>query len=244
MNAQNVAHCEISPRFKGRMLAALFLVTIVAGIIAQMFIGDRLIDLNDAARTAANIAANRTLYRFAFTLYMIEMVSQIVWTLMMYDLLKPVSRSVARTAAVVGLIGCGIKMVARLFFYAPLLVTSSPAFSGIGEGELQALSLVLLRLNDHGAAIAVVFFGCESILEGWLIVKSRFLPRFLGVFSIAGGVGWATFMWPPLGYSLFTAIALVALVGSLLMIGWLFVKGVDERRWLEQVQESAASIWR
>lgn len=244
MNTTTVAPTEISPGSKGRILAALFLFTIVTGVIAQIFIGDRFIDLNNAARTATNIASNRPLYRFGFALYMLEMVSQITWTLMLYDLLKPVNRSAARTAAIIGLIGCTIKIFARLFYYAPLLLTSGSALAGVSESELQALSLVLLRLNDHGAAIAVIFFGFESVIEGWLIIKSNYLPRFLGLFSIVGGLGWMTFIWPPLGYSMFTAIALVALVGSLLMIGWLFVKGVDEQRWREQVQISAASVWR
>jgi hypothetical protein len=219
-------------------------VTIVAGIVAQLFIGGRLIDLDDAARTAASIAADRTLYRLGFTLFMVEMVSQVAWTLLFYDLLRPVSRSVARTAAVVGLTGCGIKTVARLFYYAPLLVTSGAAPAGLGEAELQALSLVLLRLGDHGAAMAVVFFGVQAVLQGWLVVRSAFLPRVLGILSIAGGLGWLTFVWPPLGYALFMAIAPVALTGSLLTIGWLLVKGVDERRWLEQARASSASIWR
>ena len=235
---------EISVRAKGVMVALLFTFTIVAGVIAQMVIGDRLIDLNDAARTAANIAANHTLYRIGFTLYMLEMISQIGFTLLFYDILKPVNRTVARAAVTLGLAGCLIKIFARLFYYAPLLVTSSSALSGFGEAQLQALSLVMLRLNDHGAAMAVVFFGFQSMLEGWLILKSRFLPRFLGVISIVGGLGWITFIWPPLGYALFSAIALVALVGSVAQIGWLLVKGVDKRRWLEHVESSAASVWR
>lgn len=235
---------EISPLAKGRVLALLFLFTMVAGIVAQMAIGDRLIDLNDAARTAANIAASPALYRLGFALYLLELISQITFTLLMYDLLKPVNRSMARTAAVIGLTGCVIKIVARLFYYAPLLVTSSSALAGLGDRELQALSLVLLRINDQGAAMAMIFFGVEAMVEGWLIIKSRFLPRFLGVLSMVAGLGWLTFIWPPLGYSLFNVVAPVALLGSLLTIGWLLVKGVDEQRWRERVELSKGSIWR
>jgi hypothetical protein len=235
---------EMSPLAKGRLFAVLFLLTIVTGVIAQMVIGERLIDFSDAARTAENIAANSTLYRLGYTLYLVEMVAQIAGTLLLYDLLKPVNRSVARIAAIIGLTGCGIKILARLFYYAPLFVVASPALAGFGESELQALSLVLLLVNDHGAAIAVALFGLESVIEGWLIVKSAFLPRFLGAFSIVAGLGWATFLWPPLGYSAFMIIAAVAFAGSLLQIGWFLVKGVDERRWREQVQVSATSIWR
>lgn len=235
---------EISPRSKGRLFALFYLMTIVTGVFAQGFISERLIDHNDAARTVANIAANGTLYRFGFTLFMVEMVSQIVMTLLFYDLLKPVNRSVARTAAVIALTGCGIKVLARLFYYAPLLLTPSVALSGFGEAQLQALSIALLRLNDQCAAIALVFFGFESLLNGWLVVKSGFLPRWLGAVSMLGGLGWMTFLWPPLGSRLFMVIALVALVGSALTIGWLLVKGIDEQRWREKARVSASSIWR
>jgi hypothetical protein len=89
-------------------------------------------------------------------------------------------------------------------------------------------------VNDQAAAIAVIFFGFESALEGWLIIKSTFLPRFLGVLGVIGGLGWLTFLWPPLGFQLFTFVALFALVASIITIVWLFVRGVDEKRWREQ----------
>jgi len=68
-------------------------------------------------------------------------------------------------------------------------------------------------------------------LNGWLIVKSTFLPRWLGVITLIGGLGWMTFAYPPLGSRLFLPLALYGLAGSLVMIGWLLVKGVDEERW-------------
>ncbi len=236
---------ELSPRGKARLIAALYLVVIVAGIVAQGFIGERFIALGDAAKTAANIARNPSLYRLGFTIYMVEMVAQIATIVLFYDLLKPVNRSVARTAAIIGITGCGVKILARLFYYAPLLLDAGgPALPGFADAQLHALSLALLRLNDYGAAMALVFFGFETALEGWLIIKSTFLPRFLGVIALIGGLGWVTFIWPPLGYKLFMAVALFGIVGSLLTIGWLLVKGVDETRWLEQARASATSIWR
>jgi hypothetical protein len=236
---------EISPRGKARLVAVLTLVTIVAGIIAQGFIAERFIALGDAARTAANVAANPSLYRLGFTIYMVEMIAQIASIVFLYDLLKPVDRSVARTAAIIGITGCGMKTFARLFYYAPLLLgTGGAALTGFSDAQLQALSIALLRLNEHGPVLALVFFGVENMLEGWLMIRSTFLPRFLGIISIIGGLGWVTFLWPPTGYALFMGIALFGLVGSVVMIGWLLVKGVDETRWLEQARLATTSIWR
>jgi hypothetical protein len=185
------------------------------------------------------------LFRAGFTIYMIEMTCQIAYVLLFYELLKPVNRSIARTAMVLGLTGCGIKTVARLFYYAPLLLLGDASFVSVfGADQLQAFALSFLRVNDQGAAIALIFFGFESALEGWLIIRSTFLPRLLGVLGVIGGLGWLTFLWPPLGYQLFTFVALFALVASIITIGWLFVRGVDEARWNEQAALAAASMWR
>src|ERR1044071_1559296 len=113
---------ETSPTTRGRILAALYVFVIISGITAQALISDRLVVADDAGQTAANILANKSLYRLGYTIFMLEMVAQVAVTLLFYDLLKPVNRSVARASAVLGFTGCGIKTMARLFYYAPLLL--------------------------------------------------------------------------------------------------------------------------
>ena len=236
---------ETSPSTRGRILAALYLFVVAAGIVGQAVIADRLIIADDAGRTAANIVAGASLYRFAFTVFMLEMVAQVAVSLMFYDLLRPVGRSLARTALAIGLIGCGIKAMARLFYYAPLLLLGgAPYLSAIPTLQLEALSLLFLRINAQGAAIALVFFGFASLLNGWLVFRSGFLPRFLGVLSMAGGIGWLTWLWPPLGGQAFMAVAPFALVGVLATAGWLLIRGVDDARWKERAALAAGSIWR
>jgi hypothetical protein len=223
---------EPSPSAIARTTAVFFLITIVAGIIAQGFISERLVNLSDAAVTAANISAHRGLYALGFTLYLIEMSAQIAMTVLFYQLTKHVDRGLALQCVVFGLVGCTIKIMARLFYIvAPLL-------------DDPALALASLKINDHGAALALAFFGFNTLLQGWLILRSTFLPRWLGVLTILSSIGWLAFLWPPLGYRLFLFSALIGLIGSIAMIGWLLVRGVDEPRWLEQARLAAASVWR
>jgi len=101
-------------------------------------------------------------------------------------------------------------------------------------GQLQALALLFLKVNDRGAGIALAFFGFYALLTGYLIIKSTFLPRILGVLSVVAGIGWLTFLDPPLGYRLFPYLAAFGLLGAAALIFWLLVFGVNEQRWKEQ----------
>jgi hypothetical protein len=222
-----------SPRAIGRAIALLSLVTLIGGIVGQGFISDRLITFADPAKTASNILANAPLYRAGFTIYMVELAAQIASTVLLFHLLKPVNRPAATIAVAFGLIGCTVKIVARVFYLAPLFMLKSGAFPALAAGQAETLSLILLRVNDRGAGVAMALFGFEALLEGWLILRSGFLPRWLGVLIMIGAVGWLSFLSPTLGYDLFGYVAPVALVGMVAMIGWLLVKGVDEDRWRE-----------
>lgn len=83
---------------------------------------------------------------------------------------KPVNRSVARVSAIIGVTGSGIKTLARLFFYVPLLLLGGASYlAAIQPAQLEALSLPFIRINNQGAAIALVFFGFEGLLRGWLL---------------------------------------------------------------------------
>jgi len=227
-----------SPRFTARVTGALYLLTILTGIFAQGFVNGRLVVDGDAAATASNILSHRDLYQLGFAVYLIEMACQVAVTALFYVLLKPAGRSVALVAAFISLVGCTIKTIGRVFFITPLFVLGGePYLSVFNAEQLQALALLFLSIDDHAAAMGLVFFGFEAILSGYLIIRSTFLPRILGWVSIVGGFGWLSFLYPPLGYRLFPFIAIIGLLGSLSLIVWLLVFGVNEQRWREQAHQ-------
>ena len=235
---------DMSPRTKGRFVGAIYLLYVIAGVYAQAFISERLIVFGDAARTASNILANQSLYRLGFTVYLLEMAGQIATVVLFYQLLKPVSRTGAMLSAVFELTGCGIKIFSRLFYFVPLLVVSGGAsyLSAFSKEQLDSIALLLLRINDNGAAIALAFFGFATVVQGWLIYRSGFLPRWLGVIEIIGGFGWLTFLSPPLGMRVFMYVAVYALLGLLALIVWLLTVGIDEQRWRARAALAASSI--
>lgn len=226
---------ELSPKTKARLVGLLLLMTMVGGAIAQGFIAGSLIVSGDATATAHNILTHEPLYRLGFAIYLIEMACQVAMTVLLYDLLKPVSKTGSALAAAFGLIGCTIKTLARLFFFAPLLILGGAHYlSAFDPNQLQALAFFSLRLNYTVETIAMVFFGLNALVTGYLVFRSTFLPRALGVLSAVGGLGWLIYLYEPLAHRLEAYIVGAAFIGALATVLWLLVKGVDEPRWKAQ----------
>src|SRR5207253_3445628 len=218
---------ETSPRTKARITGLFYLLTILTGLFAQGFVSGKLVVGGDAAATATNILTHRGLFQLGFAVYLIEMACQIAVTALFYDLLKPAGRSVSLLAAFLGLAGCVIKTFSRVFFIAPLFVLGGAHYlSTFSTEQLQALALLLLKVNDHGTGMALAFFGFYALLTGYLIIKSTFLPKILGMLSVCCGLGWLTFLYPSLGYRLFPYLAVIGILGAASLIFWLLVFGV------------------
>lgn len=225
----------MSPKTLARAAAVFSLLTLIGGVIAQGLIADRLVSARDAVTTATNIIAQRQLYLLGFTVFLVEMAANIATTALFYVLLRPVDRTAAVLSLVFGLVGCTMKTLARTFYYAPLLILGGADYLSVfGPGQLQALALLSIKINNVMAGIALVFLGLCTLFQGYLIIKSTFLPRFLGVIAVVSGLGWLTYAYPPLGSALFYYLIVLAMLGLLLTAGWLLVRGVDEQRWREQ----------
>jgi len=113
------------------------------------------------------------------------------------------------------------------------LCPQAVAMDGVELSAAGAIEHVVWILPE-GAGIGLVFFGFYALLTGYLVIRSTFLPRILGVLGILGGVGWISFLYPPLGYRLFSVIGALGLLGAGAKILWLIVFGVNEQRWKEQ----------
>ena len=220
-----------SPRLLARLAGVFFLLTILGGIIAQGVISERLVNFADAAATANNIIANRGLFQAGFTIFLIEMACQIITAALLYRILRPVNRTLALLMLLFEFTGIVIKTFARVFYITPLWVLDgTAALGGMNAEQLQSTALILLRVNNTGAATALAFFGFSTLLAGYLIFRSTYLPRWLGVLAMISGLGWLTFIYPPLGSGLFMFVALFALAASAAKIFWLIVFGVDEEK--------------
>jgi hypothetical protein len=227
---------EASPRFKARMAGVFQLLEAITAACPGVFILDRLVVPGNAAVTAANILGHERLLWLGFASLLIGVACHIAWALLMYELLKPVNRSVSLLAAFVVLVCCGMQAIASLFYLAPLLILQgASSLSAFTAEQLQALALMFVKLNNYANDIDLVFFGLWCILTGYLIFRSTFLPRILGVLLAIGGLGWVTYLYPPLAYHLFIPyIAAASALGEIPLELWLIVMGLNVQRWQEQ----------
>ena len=230
---------EISPRFKARAAGAFWLMTILAGMFAFLA-GGKFVVSGAAAATAANILTHESLYRWAFVANLIATVCYLAVTLLVYVLLKPVNRNLSLLAAFFSLIGCAIGAVSCLFFLAPLAVLGGAQYLTVYTvDQLQAQALTFLTLSALANDMGLAFFGLHVFTVGYLIRRSTFLPRILGVLLAITGVcyltnGFANFLSLPFKAYLLPFVAVGGLLGEGSLTVWLLVKGVNVQRWNEQ----------
>ncbi len=156
-------------------------------------------------------------------------------TALFYDLFKIVSKSLSLAAAFFSLMGLAVQAAGSAFYLAPLVVLGGDPYLGVFKVEqLQAMALLFLKLNTQAYNVGLVFFGFYCFLIGCLILRSTFLPRILGVLMILGGLGWLTFLSPPLAHSLSPYILIPGILGEGSLTLWLLVFGVNVQRWREQ----------
>ncbi|HEY6866831.1 MAG TPA: DUF4386 domain-containing protein [Candidatus Eisenbacteria bacterium] len=232
---------EASPRFKARMAGVFEALEGLTSAGGQVFIHDRLVVSGNAAATAASLLAHERLYWLGFGLSLIAAVFHIVWALLFYQLFKPVNRTVSLLAALIMFVGCALQAVTSLLYIAPLLILKGGgALSAFPPDQLQALAYAFLKLNSQSFAVYLVFFGFWCVLSGYLIARSTFMPRILGVLLAIDGLGWILYLHTPLAYQLFPVIAAASGIAEIPLQLWLLVFGVNPQRWKERAGAAGA----
>jgi hypothetical protein len=225
---------EASPCPAARITGVVYLLYFLTAVLGEFFLRGLVVD-GDAAATAANILAHQPLFRLGLATGLIATAGYIAVTALFYDMFKPVHRSLSLLAAFFSLVGCAILAFASLFQLAPLIVLGGSQYLSVFKVEqLRALALMFLELNTQANSICVVFFGIYCLLIGYLIFKSAFLPRILGALMALAGLGWLTFLYPPLANHLSPYDLVLGFLAELSFCLWLLVMGVNVQRWKEQ----------
>jgi len=224
-------------RMAGVVYLLFFLTAVLGAVLTPSTNG--LAGLSgDAAATANNILSHQASFRVGWALGLVSTAFYIALIALFYQLFRPVSRSLALLAAFFGLVGCAITGFASLFQLAPLTVLGGSPYLGVFSArQLQALALLLLNLNAQTGNIALPFFGVFQLFLGYLIYRSTFLPRILGVLIALAGFGWLIFLAPPIANALLTYLEVLGFVAEAALMLWLILFGVNVDRWAESIQE-------
>jgi hypothetical protein len=220
-----------------RIAGVLFLLSFIAGGFGEAYVPSKLIVSGDAAATAENIKAFGSLFRLGFAGYLVEAVCDIALSLIFYVLLRPVRKDIALLAAFFGLVGTAVFAAAELFYLAPSLILRGDGYlKTFSADQLNTLALLSLKLFAYGGAMFTVFYGVAWVLRGYLIFRSGYFPRWLGVLMTLGGLAFITrnFLLVLAPASASGTLLLLMLPGGLSLAVWLLVRGVNEQRWKEQ----------
>ena len=219
-----------------RVAGALFLVTIVAGGFGELFVPSELIVSADAAKTASNIIASDALFRLGFAGYLVEAFCDITLTVLLFLLLRPVREDLALLATLFRVVSTATFAVTELFYFAAALpLRGGEYLKSFSPEQLNTFALLSLKAYSLGGGIFMMFYGAASIILGYLIVRSGFLPWILGALLALSGVGFVIHNFvlvlaPRYAWSgLLVPAGLTALALGL----WLLVKGVDVPKWLQ-----------
>jgi hypothetical protein len=191
----------------------------------------------DAALTAQNILAQETLYRFTVASEIVSTAAYVAVILLLYELLKPVSRIVSLLAAFFGLVGCAITGANEVNLLAPLVLLGGTLhLTALVPAQLHELALIALRLYGQGYAVTLVFFGAYDFLLGVLIVRSTFLTRIIGVLLLIAGVTWiggvmAVFLSPTLAKLVSPFVMASGILSEASLALWLTFVGVNVTKW-------------
>lgn len=230
---------KLNPNFTARIAGILYLTMVPLGFFG-MYSHSSLVEPGDAATTVNNIMMSTSLFRLSIMSALVVQIVNILLVLVLYKLLKPVSKNLALLMVVFFLVSVPITMLNELNQFAALLLLSGADYLTVFKpDQLYAQVLLFLDLHEHGIHISGLFWGLWLLPMGYLVFKSGFLPRILGILLMIGFLGY---LFDSVRFFFFPSVDPIVLYtfwGELLLPLWLLVKGVNVDQWEKRALESA-----
>jgi hypothetical protein len=227
-----------------RTAGLLFLITIAAGGFGEGYAPTLLMVANDAAATVANLKANELLYRLSFAAYLIEALCDVGIAVIFYILLRPVNRGLAMFTVFIGLLSTATYAACELFYFGlpQLLLRDAEYLKTFTPEQINTLVLLSFKLFHYGSGLFLVFYGTGWIVRGWLMIRSGYFPKVLGLLMIVGGLGFvASTLTQVLAPEYRTTYMLLGMaVGGILLGLWLLIRGVNVAKWQERIEAMRA----
>jgi hypothetical protein len=218
----------------GRLVGLLYLLVSIPGAFALIYVPDKLIVHGNAAATAANIAANQTLFRMGIACNLVMEVLFIGVALALYELLKGVNQRHALLMVGLIVVPLPIVLLNELNSIAALMLVRGADFlSVVDKPQRDALAMLFLNLHSRGFDIAGIFWGLWLFPLGLLVYKSGFLPRFLGILLMLRCLAYVVESLDPFLFPQYEAIISQWMrplrFGELLFMFWLLIVGAKPK---------------
>lgn len=227
---------ETSPLAYARVAGFLYLLLIPFSGFGILYVPSQLVVPGDAATTASNIIASEGLFRSAIVSNLVGQTIFILLVLVLYKLLKSVNKNLALLMVVFVLISVPIAFINEINHFAVLILLSGADYlTALEADQVHAQVMFFLDLHQHGILVAQIFWGLWLLPLGYLVFRSGFLPKILGLLLMIGGFGY---LFDVLMFSLFPdfdiTISQFTFVGEVLLPLWLLFKGVKVEQWEER----------
>ena len=233
-----------SPQIYAKVAGLIWVIIAIMAGFAEFGVRQSLIVPGDAAATAQNILASQSLFRAGFASDLVVFVIDVALAAVLYVLFRPVSRTLALLMAFGRLAMAGILGLNLLNMFTALqLLTGAEYAAAFEQGQLQTLALVFLNAQSDGYALGMVFFGLHLAVLGYLVYRSGFLPRILGIVMAVSALGYLAdsftgFLVPQYAETLAVVVIVTAIIGELPLAVWLLIKGVNLERWHQRALPS------
>jgi hypothetical protein len=239
-NEENGVTIRVSIQTYARIAGTLGLLSFVGGGFGEAYVPSVLIVREDAGATASNILASESLFRLGFAGYLLEALCDVGLTWALYILLRPVHRNLALLAVFFRLIAtCGFAVSQVLYFSALPTLAGADYLKTFSADQRESIALLSINAGGFGLEMFSMFYGAGAMVLGYLILRSEYLPRILGVLLAISGVGFvikafASVLAPAYASPL---LLLPVAVAWLSLTVWLLAKGVDVQRWQSKCEE-------
>ena len=231
-----------SPRQLARIAGALYLINILGGAFAITIVPAMLVVEGDLAATAHNIQTHQLLYRSGLAAHVVVTMTNVPLAVLFYELFKVVNRRVALLVACFILVATAVEAAGLLNQFAPLVLLGNGPYAGaLSPAQLQALAYLPGDLASSHYTLHTVFFGLDILCFAYLVLRSGFVPRAIGVLLAIDGLAYLCYSFtfilaPGAAAQLVPWIQLPALVGEGSLCLWLLVVGIDVDRWNQQAR--------
>lgn len=223
------AHASINRT--ARLAGGLYLAMMPFAFFGIIYVPSVLLVRGDAATTSRNIMESEWLFRSGTVSHLIGQIIFIFLVLALYRLLKPVNKDHAILMVVLALLGIPIAFLNEVNNLATLRLLSSADDGAFTSTQLHAQAMLFLDMRGSGILVAQIFWGLWLLPLGFLVFRSGFLPKLLGILLVIGGAGYLIDSGTQLLFPGLATISQFTFVGELLLPLWLLIKGVNVERW-------------